>query len=49
MSNPEHEAVEGGFVCGIGGCEETRETPLGIKRHRATHTADYTENRTEEQ
>lgn len=37
MSNPEHESVDGGFVCGIDGCEETRETPIGIKRHRATH------------
>lgn len=37
MSDPEHRAVKGGFVCGIGGCEEERKTPLGIERHRATH------------
>jgi len=33
MSAPEHQAVDGGFTCPD--CGTTRETPLGISRHRA--------------
>lgn len=32
QSDPAHEAVEGGFECNR--CGTTRETPLGIARHR---------------
>lgn len=30
----EHEPADGGFECR---CGATRQTPLGIARHRATH------------
>jgi hypothetical protein len=32
MTNPEHEAVDGGFRCRR--CGAVRKTPLGIARHR---------------
>lgn len=36
----EHEAVDGGFKCE---CGATRQTPLGISRHRAMCTGDSDE------
>ena len=36
MNNPAHEVVDGGFVCEE--CGTTRQTPLGISRHRAMCT-----------
>jgi len=31
MPGEQHKAVDGGFECG---CGATRQTPLGIERHR---------------